>query len=254
MKKKVSINGVASFFYSTGEGKDVLFLHGWGCTGAIFEAVMNGLSSSYRVWSVDFPGFGESEEPPSAWGIEEYTQWTEAFIREMGLDNPILVGHSFGGRVAILLASRNPLSKIILVGSAGIKPSRSIRYYLKIRAIRLAKRVSQFPPLQSLSAPVVSYFQKTLGSQDYKHASAKMRHVLSKVVNEDLQHVMPHIQAQTLLIWGDKDTATPLSDAKKMEKLIPHAGLALFEGAGHYSFLEQPRRFLDVVSIFLSQK
>lgn len=92
------------------------------------------------------------------------------------------------------------------------------------------------------------------GSADYNSASPKMRAILSKVVNEDLKSVMPQIKAPTLLIWGDNDTATPLKDAKIMERLIPDAGLVSFPACGHYSFLDNPRQFAAVLSSFLSAK
>ena len=78
-----------------------------------------------------------------------------------------------------------------------------------------------------------------------------MRAILSKVVNEDLKNVMPLIKAPTLLIWGENDTATPLKDAKIMEKIIPNAGLVSFPGCGHYSFLDNPMGFSAVLQSFL---
>ncbi|MDE7369928.1 MAG: alpha/beta hydrolase, partial [Muribaculaceae bacterium] len=86
---------------------------------------------------------------------------------------------------------------------------------------------------------------------DYRNSSPKMRAIMSKVVNEDLCHLMPEISAPTLLIWGENDTATPLSDAKKMERLIPDAGLVSFPGCGHYSFLDNPGQFAAVLNSFL---
>ena len=89
------------------------------------------------------------------------------------------------------------------------------------------------------------------GSADYNAASPIMRQTLVKVVNEDLQHLMPNVTAPALLVWGTADDATPLSDAKIMEKLMPEAGLVTFEGAGHYSFIERRDQFLRVIASFM---
>lgn len=88
------------------------------------------------------------------------------------------------------------------------------------------------------------------GSSDYRNSSPMMRAIMSRCVNEDLKHVMPDIKASTLLIWGEEDTATPLSDAKTMEKLIPDAGLVSFPGCGHFSFLDNPFGFRSVMKSF----
>ena len=100
---------------------------------------------------------------------------------------------------------------------------------------------------------MLNRYRGKVGSSDYKQASSKMRAIMSRVVNEDLCHLMPKIKAPTLLIWGENDTATPISDAKKMESLIPDAGLVSFAGVGHYSFLENPHGFSAVLQSFLSK-
>ncbi len=92
------------------------------------------------------------------------------------------------------------------------------------------------------------------GSSDYNNATPRMRAIMSRVVNEDLTHLLPQIKASTLLIWGTADTATPISDAQKMERLIPDAGLVAYEGAGHYSFLERPAQTKAVIASFLNFK
>ena len=94
-------------------------------------------------------------------------------------------------------------------------------------------------------------FRKKMGSADYAAASPMMRQVMVKVVNEDLEPYLPNIKAPTLLVWGVNDTATPLSDGEKMEKLIPDAGLVKLENAGHYSFLEQQFTFNRVMCSFM---
>lgn len=167
-----------------------------------------------------------------------------------GIVNPILLGHSFGGRVGILFASRNSVDKLILVDAAGVKPKRSLNYYLKVYSYKCMKRIIYL--IYGKERGNAKLSKRVAGSADYRNASMRMRSILSKVVNEDLKSVMPKIKASTLLVWGENDTATPVGDAKIMERLISDAGLVVFPGAGHYSFLDNPRGFAAVIKSFLS--
>ncbi len=253
MTSSIDIDGLGARFKSGGEGPDVVLMHGWGCDHTIWQGVQGHLESAgFRVTSLDFPGFGESAEPPAAWGMEEYAAWFERFLAARGIGNPVLIGHSFGGRVAIVHASRNPVSKVVLVDAAGVKPRRGAKYYIKVWSFKALKRLAPLVLGKQKAAAMIERRRAGAGSADYNAASPVMRGTLSKVVNEDLRRFMPDISAPTLLIWGEKDTATPLRDAGIMERLIPDAGLVVFDGAGHYSFLERPSQFAAVINSFLN--
>lgn len=251
MDGKININGMSVRYRTTGQGADVVLLHGWGCDHTIWEGVQKHLEDRFRVTSVDLPGFGESDEPPVAWGVGEYAVHLEMLVEELRIVNPVIFGHSHGGRVAILYGSRNPVRKMVLVDAAGVKPRRSLKYYAKVYSFKAMKRLAPLIVGKKRAEKMIEERRQRSASADYKAASPVMRATLSRVVNEDLRRVMPHIQAPTLLVWGDRDTATPLSDAKKMEKLIPDAGIVVFPGAGHYSFLERPAQFAAVIDSFL---
>lgn len=250
MENTVNCKGLNINYKTTGSGKDVLLLHGWGCSLDIWKTLQAQLEKEYRVTSIDFPGFGKSQEPPYAWGVDEYTQCTEELISKLGLKDPVLVGHSFGGRVSILLASRNHnIYKVILTDAAGVKPQNT-----KISVSRVFSKMKKLSTKiigEKATEKLVRPFANSLASEDYKNASGIMKEVLKVVVEEDLQSEMPKIKASTLLIWGANDTATPVSDAKIMEKLIPDAGLVVFPGCTHYSFLENPNYYYTIVDNFL---
>jgi pimeloyl-ACP methyl ester carboxylesterase len=232
---------------------DIVLMHGWGCDRAIWAGVEAHLAGAgHRVVSVDFPGFGAEAEPPSPWGMEDYTVWFERFLAERGIVNPVLIGHSFGGRVALVFASRNPVNKVVLVDAAGVRPRRSARYYAKVWSFKALKCLAPLLLGREKAAALIERRRARAASADYNAASPVMRGTLSRVVNEDLRRFMPRIAAPTLLIWGENDTATPLRDAKIMERLIPDAGLVTFPGAGHYSFLERPAQFAAVLDSFLN--
>lgn len=254
MKKTADINGVV-FAYSVepGEGAPVVLMHGWGCNRTTLASIEKSVRELGRpVINVDFPGFGESTEPPTVWGVEEYTAaFAELMHREGVGADAVLLGHSFGGRVAILYASRNAVGKLVLVDAAGVKPRRSLRYYFKVYTFKAKKHLLRLLLGRQKAEERLNQLRAKAGSSDYAGASPRMRQILSKVVNEDLCGVMPAIKAPTLLIWGETDTATPLRDAQTMERLIPGAALVSFPGCGHYSFLDNPVQFAAVLKSFL---
>ena len=238
----------------TGEGEPVFLLHGWGCSNRIFANLAQTLAQGYKVYNFDFPGFGDSDEPDTVWGTEEYTRMVEQFAKEEGVESPSLVGHSFGGRISIIYSSRNKVQRVVLVDAAGIKPKRPLKYYYKVYTFKLLKWLcNTFLPKKQATA-IIDKRRKGAGSADYNNASPMMRAILSKVVNEDLTHLLPKIAAPTLLFWGNMDTATPLSDAKTMEKLIPDAGLVIAHGTGHFSFIENQGLFTQVMKNFFKIK
>ncbi len=246
--------GVTVRYDHEGEGSPIILMHGWGCEASTLKSIANIAVEEHMVYNIDFPGFGGSAEPEEVWGIEAYTRMLEEFVTKLGIKRPILLGHSFGGRVGILYSSRNEVEKLILVDAAGVKPQRSLKYYLKVYSFKTAKRLWQLILGKKRAEQRIENMRKKRSSADYSAASPKMRAILSKVVNEDLRHVMPAIKAPTLLIWGENDTATPMRDARIMEKLIPDAGLVSFPGCGHYSFLDNPFQFAAVLRSFINEK
>lgn len=253
MEKKIKIDGLELSYDETGpdDGAPVILMHGWGCNYTTVASIANALNSKLKVYSIDLPGHGKSQEPPSPWGIEDFTRLIEKFMAEKKIDSPILIGHSFGGRISILMASRNIINKVVLVDSAGIKPHHSLKYYLKVYSFKAARKTLPYILGKKKAEKIIDAWRGKAGSSDYRQSSPMMRAVMSVCVNEDLKKYMPLIKAPTLLIWGENDTATPLSDAKTMERLIPDAGLVSFPDCGHYSFLDNPGQFRAVIQSFL---
>ncbi|WP_289157807.1 alpha/beta hydrolase [uncultured Muribaculum sp.] len=253
MDKSITVNGAKVHYTDNGEGKPIVLMHGWGCDTTTLASIEKVALESRRVINIDFPGHGKSPEPPEVWGVEEYTQVLEEIVKAEQLEHPSLLGHSFGGRVGILYSSRHhDVDKLILVDAAGIKPKRSAKYYLKVYSFKLMKRWLYLTLGKKEAEARLDAMRAKAGSSDYANATPRMRAILSKVVNEDLKSVIPSITASTLLIWGENDTATPISDARYMEAHIPGAGLVAFPGCGHYSFLDNPMQFAAVLRSFLN--
>lgn len=253
MEKDIEIDGLKVHYDETGpaDAPAVILMHGWGCDHTTVRSIAAIMEGKMHVFNLDLPGHGKSDEPSAVWGVDEYTRLVEKFGEILGIEDPVLVGHSFGGRIGLLMASRNPISKMILIDAAGIKPKRKPRYYLKVYSFKAAKKILPLVFGKKRGNEMISSLRNKAGSADYRNSSPMMKAVMSKCVNQDLKDVMPSIQASTLLIWGEKDTATPLSDARYMETHIADAGLVSFPEAGHYSFLDNPGGFAAVVKSFL---
>lgn len=248
---RIDIDSVSVNYFLMGpeSEKGVVMLHGWGANSELFRGSAELIAKKYRVAAPDMPGFGETAEPDGEWNVDSYTDFAVKFIEKLGFKKVILLGHSFGGRVIIKMANRKNLpfeiSELILVDSAGIKPEKSQEQKMKESAVKLGKK------LLSASPKLLNKMQSMTGSEDYRNASPLMRRVLVNVVNEDLTKLLPTISCPALLIWGTLDTATPIADGRRMEQLIPDAGLAEIPGAGHYSFLDNPALFNAIIASFL---
>ncbi|MDO4319201.1 MAG: alpha/beta hydrolase [Bacteroidales bacterium] len=251
IEKDININGVNVHYRTGGSGAPVILMHGWGCDSSTLSLFQRVAMEHNSFYNIDLPGFGKSGEPPTPWGIEEYTAMLEEFVKALGLSNIILLGHSFGGRIAILYSSRNPVRKLVLVDAAGVKPKRSLDYYFKVYSYKLAKWLYPTIVGKEKAEEMIENMRSRRGSYDYVNCSPMMRQVMVKVVNTDLRHAMPRIKAPTQLIWGENDTATPMRDAKIMLKLIPDAGLVSFPGAGHFSFVDNPYQSAAVFRRFI---
>ena len=244
----VQVQGLETAYYdSDPENRDdrpvVLFLHGWGAPVATYTLLLEHLAGYCRVVAPDLPGFGGSEEPPEPWAVDDFVDFVQKFAAFAGLNSPVLIGHSNGGRIIIKLMNCPTLPfavpKIVLMDAAGIRAKHGPGYYVKVYSYKAAKRL-----LPSLAEKM----RGKVGSADYKNASPVMRQTMVRALNEDLTPLLSGIRVPTLLIWGENDTATPLSDGQRMEKSIPDAGLVVLKGAGHFAFAErwgQCRRVLD---------
>ena len=250
-----SIDGMNISYTTQGAGNIILvFLHGWGVNKEAFNLIINRMRAynQYKLISIDFPGFGESDMPSQPVGTQTYADWTIQFIQNLGLSKVNLIGHSFGGRGSIRIASAQPglVDKVILIDSAGVKPKRKLKHHLKVLSYKFAKAFIKLIYRKEKFEKKMEDLRKKYGSEDYRKSNPLMRQVLIKTVNEDLSDLLPDIKAPTLIIWGEKDNETPLWMGEKMEKLIPDAGLVVFKGAGHYSYLEKPDDFTIIANKF----
>lgn len=258
---EININGCRIHYERLGIADDhtkrILILHGWGCNGAMFAPISTELSKDADVTVIDFPGHGQSDEPPEPWGVPQYAEMTKALITQLGIAPVEIIAHSFGGRIAIYLASQYPqlVDKLVITGGAGIR--RPVSEKQRKTTQRFKRYNAALNSLKKLGIfkPAIEKMQTKLrnryGSPDYNRLDEVMRKSFVQIINLDLLPMLKNIKASTLLIWGSNDTETPLWMGQEMEKAIPDAGLVLFGGGSHFAFLEQWQRFYLICKAFI---
>ncbi len=238
---KINIQNIEVNYIQYGEGKDIVLLHGWGQNIQMMKPLGDAFCDKFRITILDFPGFGETKEPPEPWNIEKYSLLLEGLIKQLKIKKPIIMGHSFGGRVAIRYSAYNPIEKLILFGSPCIR----IQEQLPLK-VKILKSIKKLPGMNGIA----EYMKQFIGSRDYKAASPIMRQTLVEVVNEDLSKYAREIEEPTLLIWGDNDTEAPLMDAKELEKIMIDAALIVLPGT-HYAYLENLQSVISILNNFI---
>lgn len=226
-----------------GEGDDIVLLHGWGQNIEMMKPVGDKLNGHIII--LDLPGYGESSEPPNVWTIYDYVECVHEFLNSIGVKNPIMMGHSFGGKISLAYASKYKVKKLVLFASPFKKGVEKMP--LKTKILKAAKKI---PLLNKLEG----FAKKHIGSTDYKNASEMMRKILVETVNLDIREDVKKIKCPTFIFWGTNDEAVPVEDAKELESLIPDAGLVIYEGCTHYAYLEMLPQVIKVIRIFLEGK
>lgn len=222
----------------------VLFLHGWGGDKNSFAFIKPFLEDR-DLWFISFAGHGKTPEPQTPMSVADFAAELKEFINEHNLNGADLVAHSFGGRVALVLAGTNEhmFSRLLLTGCAGLKPKRGIKLRAKILAFKIKKWLVR---LHILSPKVL----ENSGSEEYRVLSPVMRETFKKVVNENLKKYAKRIKNPTLLVWGKKDTATPMFMGKKLNKYIKNSELVVMDKLNHFCFYQQPTKFALILRYF----
>ncbi len=218
----------------------IVFLHGWGMSLTTFSSLYPSLTN-YNILSVDFPGFGESDEPKEVFSLDEFVEMIHQLLFYLHIENPILLGHSFGGRVAIKYSLKYSCQKMILVDSAGIR-YRDFSITKKIISYKIKKVWYHLFSLEKYLKLI-----KNSGSEDYRKLNDIMKQTMSKIVHEDLKNLLPKINSETILLWGINDKTTPIKDAKIMQELLPQSRLILFYQSGHFPYLDEEKKFIQVL-------
>ena len=249
---KLIVSGLAAEYADEGSGPVILMLPGWMNTLHNFDALTSLLAAKYRIVRLDLPGFGGgTEAPPSDWHISDYATFVKSFIEKVGLTSYILIGHSFGGRVAIKGVGQNILhpSRLILIGSAGIAKHRTLRNRILTVFAKIGKMILYIPPLFFWRKQIRKKLYKWLRS-DYLAAGAMSR-VYLNAIREDLQEYARKISIPTLLIWGSDDEMVPQRDGKLFANLVKDSKLEILPGVGHSPHCDRPEEVAQLITKFL---
>lgn len=228
--------------YGNKDGKSIVFLHGWGQNIQMMKMLADPLSKENNIVIVDLPGFGASTEPTYDWMVDDYVEAIKSLLESLKITKPILVGHSFGGKISLLYSSKYDVEKLVVLGSPYKKEIEKLS--LKTKVLKAAKKV---PVLNKLEG----FAKKHIGSTDYRNASEIMRKILVNTVNYDISKELVKIKCSTLIIWGTNDEAVPIEDAYELEKIIKDAAVIEYEGCTHYAYLERLNQTVNVLRSFI---
>ncbi len=240
--KDIKVNYV---FYDNKSDVNLVYLHGWGQNIEMMEPISKPFMNSSNVLILDLPGFGKSEEPKEVWGINDYADLVNHLVRLHNMSSPILIGHSFGGKVALMYATMYEARKLVLFASPYKKHSNDNS--MKVKVLKGLKKVPVVNKLEGFA-------KRHMGSTDYKNATEMMRSILVKHVNLDLTEEVKKIKCPTLIVWGTEDAAVPYNDGVELSELIRDAGLVTYEGCTHYAYLERLNQTINVLKSFIGGK
>ena len=231
--------------YGNDKGKDIVLLHGWGQNIEMMKPVGDALSDICHITILDLPGFGKSPEPKCAYTVEDYYKVLDSFFLKLKIKNPVLIGHSFGGRVAIYYASKKDVDKLILFSAPFVK--RVNKPTLKMRMLKGLKKV---PGLKNFE----DFAKKHIGSRDYKAASPVMRDTLVNTVNLDLTENVKNIKCSCICIAGEIDTEVSLDEMMLYKEYIDDCEVIVYPNMTHYAYLEDLGKTVAIIRSFVGGK
>lgn len=244
------VDGRLTYYKKQGDGKQaVVLLHGWGMDHTIMHPIVEYLSSDFCVYSFDLPGFGQSAEMEDGWDIEDYGKWLALVFTQLEIKHPIIIAHSFGCRIALWYSVLYPVKEMVLMGPAGIKIEKNGFQKWQEIEYHIIKYVYRFLKQDRL----LKQLQETRGSLDYRQASVNMRKTLVKCIHFDLRPYLSSIAVPTLIIIGEKDTATPIWMGKVMEEEMSDAAMIVFEQEDHFACFHQLNRLFAILDAFLEK-
>jgi len=241
-------------YLASGDGPPLLMLHGWGASAELVAPLAQELAKrGVRCIMPDLPGFGQTPTPARAWTVHDYATWTLHLADALQIDTFDLFGHSFGGRLSLILAAQHPrrVRRVVLANSAGIRPPVPWRVRARTRLYQTLRLGLERVGLRATAHTLRQRYNARYGSSDFNALSGVMRQTFVQIVNEDLQSHARRLTQPTLLFWGDQDTDTPLWMGRALEGLIRDAALIVHAGAGHYSYLDRVKDTAHIMVHFL---
>jgi pimeloyl-ACP methyl ester carboxylesterase len=242
-------------YVEKGTGKPIILIHGWGGSSKSLIPLAGVLANNgFRTVTIDLPGFGSSDAPIEPFTMNDYVKMLNDLIKRLELKKPILLGHSFGGKVSMFYAVKHSgnISKMILINSSGIKPIKTTRTRISYALAKTGKFLSLIPPFLFIR-PAIKYafYRSIVRERDYYQAK-NLKETFRNVINEHIDDSLSKIKTASLLLWGKEDVQTPLYQAEKLHKGLINSELDIIEGVGHSLPLIQPQIVAEHIIKFVN--
>ena len=252
-ENEIIINEAKVNYKIAGNGETLLILHGWGGSSNSWLKVIEKLEKDFKIVCPDLPGFGKSETPKSAWDLKDYANWLKKFTESLKLEKFFLLGHSFGGRIAIKFSIFWPekVKKLILCNSAGIKEKQNLKEKIIFFLALLGNAIFSPKIFQRFKDKAKNLFYLFLRNSDYAKANETMKEIMKKVLNEDLLPELSFLKVETLIVWGEKDNILPLNHALLFKEQISNSEIKILPKVFHSPHLENPEKLVKAISQFL---
>lgn len=253
-QNRIEINGKELSYKIAGKGRPILIIHGWGASSNSWMGLIEEMAGKgFQLVIPDLPGFGKSSDPDKTWGSGDYADIILELIKILGLNDFCLLGHSFGGGIALRIATGdNGVEKLILCDAAIV---REERLDFRQKASKAIARIGS--KLLPKNLPGYRFLEKMVyrlaGANDYYRANPVMKEVFKKVISEDLSHLAGKVSQPCLIIWGEEDKATPLIDADFLKKEIKGSELKIISGARHNPYKTNPKETAEAIINFLNE-
>ena len=248
-EEKILANNVLTNCYIEGDGEPFLILHGWAGSSKSWEKVIEKLKNNFKLICPDLPGFGKTPPPSFAWSLKDYVLWLKDIFEAFSLKKTILLGHSFGGRIAIKFAISFPerIKILILLASAGIKEKLGIKGRILSFFSFWGNRFFSFKPTLHLKNQARKILYFFLRDKDYVRASERMKKIMINIISEDLLPLLPSIKNKTLILWGERDNILELKHAYLFYKKVPDSQLFIIPKVSHAPNIKAPDVLVDFI-------
>lgn len=245
------VDGKLINYIRQGSGPVVLILHGWADRADNWQQFVAKMSNDFDVVVPSLPGFGGSESPSKAWGLEDYAEFTKLFTSKLGIKPEVIIGHSNGGAIAIkgLADGIIDTNRLVLLASAGIRSTDSRRKSILKYVAKTGKVITLVLP-SSVRRKLRGKLYKTIGSDML--VSEHMQPTFKKIVSQDVMADAAQLQIPTLLVYGENDDATPVSYGRLFHEQISSSSLEIIGGAGHFIYLDRPDEVVSSIKAFIA--
>jgi pimeloyl-ACP methyl ester carboxylesterase len=248
-EEKILVKEIETNYKIGGKGENFLILHGWGGSSDSWRKIIELLEIKYKVICPDFPGFGKTKTPENPWDLNNFVDWVKEFVDRLNLESFFLLGHSFGGRVAVRFSALFPkrVKKLILVSPAGIKQKWGIKEKVLFQLAKIGNAIFSKNPLLRFKEGMRNIFYWLFKIKDYSRAKGVMKETMKKIVEEDILPELSKIQKETLIIWGRNDKLVPLKYAFIFKENIKNSKLEILPRIGHSPHLEDPEKLVEIL-------